>query len=289
MKMRENRKKLKELNERNREIYSQTKILLRHDVKKKSERKAVLNEFFELLSDAQKRGLSSEELFPEGYDIFYRDLLSGLEIYSAREKRKRIIRMQVVAVIFLVLCTGIIIFQYLNVEGYIGVWSKGIGYIATDFNNYTYHTYPFQESVSFKVDFSRWEEYENIEICRSGDITVELEGLDRTDGWYRIFFRAHGIYSRDYAEIISWRRYDFDESHTAEWLPTAELDCHYRGKSYSCNLLGFTNMDSGDGEEFSFYVPSAVSSDSSAGIAEFYLRNLTWSSWTRKAGKTVRT
>ncbi len=287
--MGEGEKRVKALNEENRKVYLQTRLFLRRDVKRRSERKAVLNEFFELLSDAEKRGVCSEKLFPEGYDAFYCDLLSGLTTYPAPEQRKRILWTRAIAVCLFLLCAGTILIQYLTAQGYIGIWTQGIRYIATDFNNYTYDATPLEEDVSFKIDFRRWEEYKNVVIYRSGNVIVELENLDETNGWYRIFFRSHGIFSREYASLVSWRTYSFDESHTLEWTQTGELYCDYGGESYACHLLGFTNLNFRDGEEFSFYVPAVLCPGMSEGVAKFHLRNLTRSFWQRKSATIVKT
>lgn len=286
--MREHRKMLKELNEENRKIYFQTRLFLCRDVKNRRERKAVLNDFLEVLSDAQIQGISSEALFPEGYDAFYSDLLSGLAVYPASEKRKRILWVRAAAICFFVFCVGTILIQYLTAQGYIGVWTEGINYIATDFNNYTYEAAPVREKVSFEIDFRRWKEYKNVVVFRSGDITVELENLDETDGRYRIFFRAHGAYSRDGAVLVSWRKYAFDESHIAVWKQTGELFCDYGGESYACHLLGFTNLNFKDGETFSFYVPDVLSPGTPVGVAEFHLRNLMRSVWKRRSEIPVK-
>ena len=56
--MNREKQKIAELNEPNKEIYLQTKLFLRRDVKKRSERQSVLDSFFELLKDAQEKGLS---------------------------------------------------------------------------------------------------------------------------------------------------------------------------------------------------------------------------------------
>ena len=122
-------------------------------------------------------------------------------------------------------------------------------------------------------------------IYRNGDITIEIETLDKTDGLYRIFFRAHGIYSRNSATIVSWRKYTFNEQHIAEWTPTAKLFLNYDAINYECNLLGFTNMDRKDGEEFSYYIPSFVSDTNTI---SFNLSNLTYSHWKRKSEIFVR-
>lgn len=50
--MNREKQKIAELNEQNKEIYLQTKLFLRRDVKKRSERQSVLDSFFELLKDA---------------------------------------------------------------------------------------------------------------------------------------------------------------------------------------------------------------------------------------------
>ena len=271
--------KLKNLNKEYREIYKPTELFLRRDVKSKAERKTVLKEFFELLSEAQQQNTPVDQLFSEGYDVFYQDLISGLSIYTADTKRTRILRIRIAAICLAVLCVGIIKWQYLNGQGYIGVWTRGIGYIATDFNNYSYSTKTIEENISFEINFSRFSNYKNVVIYRNGDITIEIETLDKIDESYRIFFRAHGIYSRDYATIISWRKYSFDEQHVKAWIPTAKLFCNYNEINYDCDLLGFTNMDKKDGEQFSYYIPSFVSENDTV---SFFLSNLTYSSWERE-------
>ena len=82
------RQKIRELNEENRKIYLQTKLFLRRDVKDRKERKSVLDEFFGLLKEAQDKDLSPEEFFPEGYEVFYRDLLAGADGPFRRGKAK---------------------------------------------------------------------------------------------------------------------------------------------------------------------------------------------------------
>ena len=148
-------RKLRELNEENRKIYLQTKLFLRRDVKNRKERKSVLDEFFGLLKEAQDKNFSSEEFFPEGYEVFYRDLHAGLTVRSAEEKRKHILRTRVVSICLSIACLGFLLTQYLSAQGYIGVWTEGIYYIATDFNHYDYETDLMREDVEFEVDFSR--------------------------------------------------------------------------------------------------------------------------------------
>lgn len=277
------RQKIRELNEENRKIYLQTKLFLRRDVKDRKERKSVLDEFFGLLKEAQDKDLSPEEFFPEGYEVFYRDLLAGLTVRSAEEKRKRILRTRAVSICLSIACLGFLFTQYLSAQGYIGIWTDGIHYIATDFNHYDYETDLMREDVEFKVDFSRLEEYRNIVIVKSGNAVVELEALDEAVGRYRIFFRVRGTYSRNWATLISWREYGFDKSHTAEWKQTAELFCEYEGEIRPCSLAGFTNLNYKDGETFGFHVPDFVTPDTPAGIVKFRLQNLTLNHWERRS------
>lgn len=277
--MEQKRYSIKQLNKEYREVYRQTKLFLRRDVKRRSERKAVLNEFVELLLNAQQENMPIGDLFPEGYRAFYQDLISGLSSYSARTQRLRILLTQAILVLF----ACVIVWQYLSAGGYIGVWRGGIGYIATDFNNYSYSATTVKENYAFQVDFSKWESYRDVVVFQSGVITIKLECLDHCDGRYRIFFRAHGIYSRDGATIVSWRKYSVDETHNGKWIPTAELHCDYETTNYNCHLLGFGGLGK-DGEEFSFYVPSCVSDTD---VVTFHFVNLTLSRWNRKSETTV--
>lgn len=232
--MEQKRYSIKQLNKEYREVYRQTKLFLRRDVKRRSERKAVLNEFVELLLNAQQENMPIGDLFPEGYRAFYQDLISGLSSYSARTQRLRILLTQAILVLF----ACVIVWQYLSAGGYIGVWRGGIGYIATDFNNYSYSATTVKENYAFQVDFSKWESYRDVVVFQSGVITIKLECLDHYDGRYRIFFRAHGIYSRDGATIVSWRKYSVDETHKATWTQTAELYCYDADENYNCKLAG---------------------------------------------------
>lgn len=285
--MNREKQKIAELNEQNKEIYLQTKLFLRRDVKKRSERQSVLDSFFELLKDAQEKGLSPEELFPEGYDAFYGDLISGLTVYPAREKRKRILRVRTAAICLAVLAAGTILWQYLTAQGYIGVWTDGIGYIATNFNDYSYEEHVLTEDVSFEVDFRRWEEYGDEVIYRNGKLTIELSNLDESVGRYRIFFRFRGIYSRDSATLVSWRNYGVDQSHNGEWKQTAELFCDYNGESRSCKLAGFSYLNYKDGETMGFFVPETITPATRAGVVQFRLHNLTMSRWERREDISV--
>ena len=285
--MNREKQKIAELNEQNKEIYLQTKLFLRRDVKKRSERQSVLDSFFELLKDAQEKGLSPEELFPEGYDAFYGDLISGLTVYPAREKRKRILRMRTAAICLAVLAAGTILWQYLTAQGYIGVWTDGMWYIATNFNDYSYEEHVLTEDVSFEVDFRRWEEYGDEVIYRNGKLTIELSNLDESVGRYRIFFRFRGIYSRDSATLVSWRNYGVDQSHNGEWKQTAELFCDYNGESRSCKLAGFSYLDYKDGETMGFFVPETITPATRAGVVQFRLHNLTMSRWERREDISV--
>lgn len=196
------RQKIRELNEENRKIYLQTKLFLRRDVKDRKERKSVLDEFFGLLKEAQDKDLSPEEFFPEGYEVFYRDLLAGLTVRSAEEKRKRTFGRRAGFDMPFNSMFRLPFTQYLSAQGYIGIWTDGIHYIATDFNHYDYETDLMREDVEFEVDFSRLEEYRNIVIVKSGNAVVELKALDESVGRYRIFFRVRGTYSRNWATLI---------------------------------------------------------------------------------------
>ena len=60
---------------------------------------------------------------------------------------------------------------------------------------------------------------------------------------------------------------------------------NYDEINYECSLLGFTNMDRKDGEEFSYYIPSFVSDTNTIC---FNLSNLTYSHWKRKSEIVVR-
>ena len=276
---------VKNLDKKYKDIYKQTELFLRRDLISKEEQKTVLREFFELLIEAQQQNTPVQQLFPEGYEIFYQDLISGLATYTAPEKRKRILRIKIATISFIFLCVSIIAGLYLNSYGYIGFWTQGIGYIATDFNNYAYSAETMEQSISFEIDFSQFESYRDVVIYCNGDITIEIATIDKTDGLYRIFFRTHGVYSRNSATIVSWRKYAFNEQHIAEWTPTAKLFFNYDAINYECNLLGFTNMDRKDGEEFSYYIPSFVSDTNTI---SFNLSNLTYSHWKRKSEMVVR-
>lgn len=270
---------LKNLNQEYREVYQQTQLFLQRDIEQKSERKAVLRELFEFLLDAQQKNTPVKELFPEGYEAFYQDLICGLSTYPAPRKRKQILRIRALALSLFVLCTSVIIGQYLTTQGYIGIWTQGIGYIATDFNNYNYQATTVKENVSFDIDFSRWESYRDVVVYRNGDITIKLECLDHYDGRYRIFFRAHGIYSRDGATIVSWRKYSVDETHKAAWTQTAELYCYDADENYNCKLAGYDYMHK-DKDSFGFHVPSSVTDTD---VVTFQFVNLTLSRWERRS------
>lgn len=273
--MEQKRYSIKQLNKEYREVYRQTKLFLRRDVKRRSERKAVLNEFVELLLNAQQENMPIGDLFPEGYRAFYQDLISGLSSYSARTQRLRILLTQAILVLF----ACVIVWQYLSAGGYIGVWRGGIGYIATDFNNYSYSATTVKENYAFQVDFSKWESYRDVVVFQSGVITIKLECLDHYDGRYRIFFRAHGIYSRDGATIVSWRKYSVDETHKAAWTQTAELYCYDADENYNCKLAGYDYMHK-DKDSFGFHVPSSVTDTD---VVTFQFVNLTLSRWERRS------
>ncbi len=180
-----------------------------------------------------------------------------------------------------VVCACIILVQYLTMEGYIGIWTYGIGYISRDYNHYTYESNLLQEDVEFEVDFSDWETYRNLTIFQSGDLSLELENIDETNGRYRIFFKEHGIYSRESAALISWREYGYDASQGGKRWGTVTLFCDDQGESTVCKFAGDGSMDR-DGDRFGFHVPETITADSQTGVVKFRLHDLSMNQWCRK-------
>lgn len=262
-----------------RRLLSKTRALLAADVPPCAERDRALADFAALLADAEQREEPADALFPDGYDAFYRDLLSTLpartteQIYARRRRRRALLSTASAGLIAGVILSALI------ASGQMGVWVEGIGYVVGNPDKYNYTPATDLYSYSLTVDLSRPDEMLGRAIYAQDNGTITLADLEyRQENW-RVGFRSHGEYSPQRATLVSGLAHTHSERGFS-YRMTATLTATWKGVDYPCLVMGESGINYRDGDDFSFCLPAEIPPD--AGEITLTITDLTVNRWSRK-------
>ena len=233
------------------EIFLKTKKLLRHDITPREKRMDILLDFSELLADASMNKQPPEELFPDGFDSFYAELVSGIPSYSAERRVKKMKNLAVVcgALAFIVICGGI----YLS--GYIDLYMKGMAAFVENPTRYKYDIEEINQDVNFIVDLDDLESNIGKAVYTTGACTVKIDSIDKSAGYYRIGFRTYGTYDIHGGYLITGQLHTRNLNATYTMSVQSELYYENETESIPCQLAGASGMNGKDGDHFSYYLP----------------------------------
>lgn len=194
--------------------------------------------------------------------------------------------------IILLISIIIVIIAVLWATGLVGLWLKGLSYIA-------YNTKAFENSKGYIVngEFSMSIDLENLEsnigkeLYNDGKNKIYVAWMDNTgdamSGGHRIGFRSSGDYSLNNATLVSGIHHKYSNGSYQE-IMTARMTTKYKDKIYNSRVYGTSALNYKDGDDFAFYLfPSEayVSGEVSLneeGNAEITITNLFKNIWIEK-------
>jgi hypothetical protein len=140
--------------------------------------------------------------------------------------------------------------------GLLGMWSKGISYIAGSVDSYSYSHTLLDDEYSVEIDLSDLDSNKGKVLYNDGIHQIVVDSVDNTgtinSGGYRIHFRSKGTYSLSGATLISGFIQSIS-SYIYEDM-TARLTSEYKGMRYEGSVMGMTGLNYRDGDMFSFYL-----------------------------------
>lgn len=143
--------------------------------------------------------------------------------------------------------------------GFIGLWIKGIAFIANntkDFTTKNGHALPGEYSVS--IDLSDLESNIGKELYNDGKHRIYVGWVDNTgtvsSGGYRIGFRSSGRYSLAGAALVTGIQHITLENKTSTSRIFAEMKAEYNGKIYNSPWFAMEGLHYKDGDAFCFYI-----------------------------------
>lgn len=72
-----------------REEYQKVVLLLEKKLPVNVSREKLLRDIYEIYSDAQKQQTPLSELYPDGFEVFYREILESLPVYTMQRQAER--------------------------------------------------------------------------------------------------------------------------------------------------------------------------------------------------------
>ncbi|MBO5046998.1 MAG: hypothetical protein J6D19_01155 [Clostridia bacterium] len=264
------------------EIFLKTKKLLRHDIAPREKRMEILLDFSELLADASMNKQPPEELFPDGFDSFYAELVSGIPSYSAERRVKKMKNLAVVCGVLVVLTLGIL----LSYSGILGIWIEGLPSIAGNLNQYDYHLGTISEEYTFTIDLEDLESNAGKivyhEINEHGEeFTIRIKSVYQDAHFrpYSISFISEGSYNMQGAKLISAVSHYSTSSRYFSKDVVAELYCIDGDIKYDCRVRGIDGLKR-TGDSFGYYLPIEVTDKYDSITLTF--TNLAVNIWNRK-------
>jgi hypothetical protein len=143
--------------------------------------------------------------------------------------------------------------------GFIGLWTKGILYIANNSEKFTTEKgYLIPGEYSVLINLSDLESNIGKELYNDGEHKIYVNWIDSTDyishGGYRISFRCSGKYSLSSATLVSGIQRIILKNNTFTSYISAKMTAEYNGKIYNSPKFGMTGLNYKDGDAFYFYI-----------------------------------
>lgn len=174
--------------------------------------------------------------------------------------------------------------------GFIGLWLKGMVYIANNTKEFTDTKgciIPGEYSIS--VDLNNLKSNIGKELYNDSGSKIYVSWIDNTGdsntGGYRIGFRSCGQYSLNGATLVSGARHETINANSFTTYMTAKMTAKYNGKVYNSSVFGTTGLNYKDGDDFSFYIfpyeayNSGELSLNEKGTVEITIKNLYKNIW----------
>lgn len=272
-------------------VYIRTKHLLLTDVQNGIDRINALAGLTDMLTEASERKQPLSELFPDGYDAFYHELIYVLPIYSAESKQRKSRHKRIGYITIATMCFILISIIVLWNLGYVGLWTKGIAYPAGNLNAYSYSNDIDTHAYTVTVSLSDLESNAGKILYDDGECSITVDKVDFVGidgGGYRVQLRSHGAYSIDTARLVSGLAHYSTEERSFSTTMTAKMTAEYNGKTYECEIMGQSMLNYKDGDAFNYYIFPYQAYDnneipqSDAGDVSLSVTNLCVNRWSKK-------
>lgn len=159
----------------------------------------------------------------------------------------------------LILPVVIVILILLWLTGLLGIWTKGMSYVADntkDFNVNKSHS--VEGEYSMLIDLSNLKNNIGKDLYNDGTHRIYVSSVKNTgsinSGGYIIFFRSDGRYSLNDATLVSGIQHTRTDENLFTYDMMAKMTAEYNGKSYNSSVSGTSGLNYKDGDEFGFYI-----------------------------------
>ncbi len=241
------------------ELLQRTAALLQHDVRSGTERTQALQELEALLFSAQEQSQPLEELFPEGFDAFYRDLTASLPAYSGEDKIRQLRRRRLIRGAVAVFLLLLIALSWLKISGRWDLHREGLSYLQNRVDRYVGSVTEAYGVCELEIDLRDPESNIGKTVYEQDGCKIEVSALDfqMQDGYplYRIFFRSTGRYALDGGKLVSFQRYTAIPGQGKQIGISAVPQLCHEGQSYDCHIAGSGYSKTGDITGF-YLIPS---------------------------------
>ncbi len=286
-----NLSKAKQLKDTYKEVFKKTYRALRMDVKKSLERENAISDLIDMLLNAMNESRPVSDLFTDGYEEFYHDLLGILPIISQKSKQnRRKLKKCLTAITGLLICF-LVTFGVLWQIGYIGMRKEGISYLACTLDKYSYKSEIIEKGYSIDINLTDLDSNIGKILYDKDNCTIVVSGVDNNPvaGGYSIFFRAQGQYSLKSGKLVSGQKHYATESRWYSTSITAKMNTEYKGKNYQGEIAGESGLIYVDGDEFGFYLfPQKIYAENivnlynSKDLVKVTVSDLCVNTWNRK-------
>ena len=289
------RSKVKQLTGEYKENFNKIEKRLYIDVQPGAERTNALLDFLDMLLEASANGRAISELFPNGYETFYLELINVLPVYSTEIKLRKNNNRKIIYVAGLISCAFIIVFSVLYYLGYIGIWTQGISYHAGNLNRFNYASFIDENEYSIKINLNNLDSNIGIILYDDGECSIVVDSVDFVEweyGGYRIYFRSHGSYNTNNAKLVSGVKHFVNENQYFSTIMTVKMKAIYMDKTYESDIMGVSGITYKDGDIFSLYIFANPPYDGNVSIPNveevvLTVTNLSHNIWSKKQGKSI--
>jgi len=239
------------------DLYQRVTKSLREDVRPGEELEHAISSILQLLLEASDERRPVSELFPDGFDAFYEELLEALPVYSRANRIMKSRRTKIRWISVTVLLGMTIVLGVLWQTGYVGMWRDGIAYMAGALEKYSYNYTVLEEEYEITIDLGDLESNTGKILYDRDGMRIDVAVVDNAGGQgggYRIHFRSHGKYSIDRAVLVSGNKHYATESRWYSTSNDAVIRSEYNGKQYEGSVAGSSGLNYKDGDMFSFYI-----------------------------------
>lgn len=248
-----NLSKAKQLKGTYKEVFIKTYRALRMDVKKSLERENAISDLIDMLLNAMNESRLVSDLFTDGYEEFYHDLLGILPIISQKSKQnRRKLKKCLTAITGLLICF-LVTLGILCQIGYIGMWKEGISYLACTLDKYSYKSEIIKKEYSIEINMADLDSNIGKILYSKDNCTIVVSEVYYNGEGYQVIFRSHGQYSLKYGELVSGLKHYTTESRWFTDCLTAKMKTEYKGKAYQAEYAGSSGLNNSN-DEFGFHM-----------------------------------